>query len=80
MLICFFILKRDLIDIFELIKLGERKFGVEFNQKLFLEQLIYFEDIEISRISFVKEEPSVLEIQNFLKQQVKSFKERELKS
>lgn len=76
----FFVLKQNFVDIFELIKLGERKFGVEFNPKLFLEQLIYFEDIEISKISFVKEEPSVLEIQNFLKQQVKLFKEKELKS
>lgn len=66
------------MDIFELVKLGEKKFGVEFNPKLFLEQLIYFEDIEISKISFVKEEPSVLEIQDFLKQQVKKFKEKEL--
>ena len=74
----FFILKRDLVDIFGLVKLSEQKFGVEFNPKLFLEQLIYFEDIEISKISFVKEEPSVLEIQDFLKQQVKKFKEKEL--
>lgn len=76
----FFVLKQNFVDIFELIKLGERKFGVEFNPKLFLEQLIYFEDIEISKISFIKEKPSVLEIQNFLKQQVKVFREKELKS
>ena len=74
----FFVLKQKIVDIFELVKLGEKKFGVEFNPKLFLEQLIYFEDIEISKISFVKEEPSVLEIQDFLKQQVKKFKEKEL--
>ena len=75
----FFILKRDLVDIFGLVKLSEQKFGVEFNPKLFLEQLIYFEDIEISKMSFVKERPSVLEIQDFLKQQVKRFKEKEFK-
>jgi len=74
----FFILKNKTVDIFELIRLGEKKFGVEFNPKLFLEQLIYFEDIEVSKISFVKEEPSVLEIQHFLKQQVRLFKEKEL--
>ena len=74
----FFVLKQKIVDIFELVKLGEKKFGVEFNPKLFLEQLIYFEDIEISKMSFVKEEPSVLEIQDFLKQQVKKFKEKEL--
>lgn len=76
----FFILKQELVDIFEMVKLGEQKFGVEFNPKLFLEQLIYFEDIEISKISFVKEEPSILEIQHFLIKQVKRFREKELKS
>ncbi len=74
----FFILKNKTVDIFELIRLGEKKFGVEFNPKLFLEQLIYFEDIEVSKISFVKEEPSVLEIQHFLKQQVRLFRKKEL--
>lgn len=74
----YFVLKQNLIDIFELIKLTEQKFGIEFNPKLFLEQLIYFEDIEISKISFVKEEPSVSEIQIFLKHQVGLFKEKEL--
>ena len=74
----FFVLKQKIVDIFELVKLGEKKFGVEFNSKLFLEQLIYFEDIEVSKISFVKEEPSVLEIQHFLKQQVRLFRKKEL--
>ena len=74
----FFVLKQKIVDIFELVKLGEKKFGVEFNPKLFLEQLIYFEDIEVSKISFVKEEPSVLEIQHFLKQQVRLFRKKEL--
>jgi len=74
----FFILKRDLVNIFELVKLSEKKFGIEFNPKLFLEQLIYFEDIEVSKMSFVREEPSVSEIQNFLKEQVEKFKEKEL--
>jgi len=66
-----------MIDIFELVELAEKKFGIEFNPKLFLEQLIYFADIEISKISFIKEEPSALEIQEFLKQHVRRFKEKE---
>ena len=36
----YFVLKQGLVDIFELIKFTEQKFGVEFNPKLFLEQLI----------------------------------------
>jgi len=74
----YFIFRQDLVNIFDLVKLSERKFGVEFNPKLFLEQLVYFEDIEISKMSFVQEKPTVLGIQDFLKKQVKEFREKEL--
>lgn len=76
----FFILKGEHTDIFELIKLAKQKFGVEFNPKLFLEQLVYFKDLEISEIAFVKEKYSPRKIQNFLKQKVKKFKSSEFKS
>jgi len=75
----FFILKEEYTDIFELIKLAEKKFGVEFNPKLFLEQLVYFEDLKISKITFVKEKYSPRQIQDFLKQKVKKFKSSEFK-
>lgn len=75
----FFILKWEYTDIFELIKLGERKFGVEFNAKLFLEQLVYFKDLERQKISFIKEGPSVREIQDYLRRQVENFSQVELK-
>ena len=75
----FFILKWEFTDIFELIKLGEKKFGVEFNPKLFLEQLVYFEDLEIQKISFIKEKPSIQEIQDYLRKQVENFSRVELK-
>lgn len=70
----FFILKKNYLDISEIIKLAEKKFGVEFNSRLFLEQLIYFNDLEIIKISFVKKEYGPQEIKNFLEQQVKNFK------
>ena len=70
----FFILKWGHTDILELIKLSEKKFGAEFNPILFLEQLVYFEDLEIPQISFIKEKYSPTEIQNFLKQQARKFK------
>lgn len=70
----FFILKRGYTDILNLLKLSQKKFGVEFAPKLFLEQLVYFQDLEITEISFVKEKYSPNEIQEFLKNKVKELR------
>lgn len=75
----FFILKGEYMDIFELTRLASKKFGVEFNPKLFLEQLVYFADIQPTKISFIKEKYSTKEIQNFLRQQAKEFKDKKIK-
>lgn len=75
----FFILKWRQINISELIKLAEKKIGVEFNPKLFLEQLVFFEDLEVTKVSFVKEKYSTREIEEFLIEQAKKFKKSELK-
>lgn len=69
----FFLLKKDYINLSDILKLAEKKFNVEFNPRLFLEQLIYFEDLEITPISFIKEKYSSKDIQKFLKQQVKKL-------
>lgn len=70
----FFILKKDFIDIAKIIKLAQKKFDIEFNPRLFLNQLTYFKDLRETKISFVKEKYSSAEIQNFLKRKVKEFK------
>ena len=69
----FFILKLGFSRLSELVELSPKKFGVEFNPKLFLEQLVFFKDLQITKISFVKETHSPNEIQNFLEEQVKEF-------
>lgn len=70
----FFIIKEGHIGISELLKICKRKFDVEFEAKLFLEQLVYFEDLETAKISFVEKEYPASEIQNFLKLAVKKFR------
>lgn len=74
----FFILKQEHLDIFELTELAQSKFGSEFNPKLFLEQLVFFKDIQIAKISFVAEEHSPKEIQGFLEDQAELFKTKEI--
>lgn len=75
----FFILKGEYMDIFELIRLAPKKFGVEFNPKLFLEQLVYFADVQPTKISFIKEKYSVKEIQAFLREKAKEFKNKKIR-
>lgn len=76
----FFILKQEGLDIFKLTKLAQSKFGAEFNPKLFLEQLIFFKDLEVAQISFVKEGYSEEEIKSFLEDCAKMFKEKQITS
>lgn len=74
----FFLLKKDYIILKEVVKLAEEKFDIEFNPRLFLEQLIYFKDLETTKISWVKEKYSLKEIQDFFKKQVKDFKDKNI--
>ena len=38
----------------EIIGMADRKFGVEFNSRLFLEQLVFLDDVEDTEIEFLK--------------------------
>lgn len=75
---------RDYVDIFLLLKtqnyslekiiyLGKKKFKGEFVETQFLEQLRYFEDLQIVPIDFVKEKFNDLEIKSYLQEQVKNY-------
>lgn len=76
----FCLLKNGYINFPEVVKLAEKKFDVEFNPRLFLEQLIYFKDLQIetTKISFIKKRYSSQEIKNFLKKQVENFKKKNI--
>lgn len=70
----FFLLKKKYVSIFEVIELAEKKFNVEFNPRLFLEQLTYFEDLEIVKVTFLKEKYFPKEVKDFLKKQAEEYK------
>lgn len=69
----FFILKWKISSLKEIIKNTEKKFAGEFNDKLFLKQLVYFNDLEILPVKFLKESYSINKIQNFLKDEVRKY-------
>jgi len=56
------------------IKIAIEKFRENFDQRLFLEQLVYLEDVEEEPIQFLKKKPSKKELENFFQKEVKKIK------
>lgn len=69
----FFFLKWKLYTIEKIITLANRKFEGEFNEKLFLEQLTYFNDLAIVPTIFLKESYTDSQIKSFLEKQVEKY-------
>lgn len=74
----YFLLKEKHVDLKELIEISSQKFGTDFAEKLFLEQLVYWDDIQNYSIEFIGKEISKDEIKLFLKNEVKKFKTKSL--
>lgn len=70
----FFVLSDGYASIEQIVKLAEKKYGNEFNSRLFLEQLIYLDDVEKVPIVFLRNSVGKDEIENFFEDQVKKLK------
>ena len=57
----------------KIISFAERKFACEFHDKLFLEQLTYFDDVEILPTKFFKESFTDNQIKAFLEDEVRKY-------
>ena len=68
----FFVLKSNPLE--EIINLAQKKYQDKFDPRLFLEQLIYLEDVQEEKLVFLKEAVSKAEIANFFQQKVKEIK------
>lgn len=69
----FFLLKKKYISLSNVIKLAKKKFKEEFNEKLFLGQLSYFEDLGKFKISFIAEKYSKEEVKKYLTSEIKKY-------
>lgn len=65
----FFILKSNL-PLKQIIEDAKEKFHGEFSEKLFLSQLIYFEDLKDFTVEFIYEKYSVDEVKSFFKDMI----------
>ena len=68
-----FFLKWNLYSIDKLIALASKKFAGEFNPKLFLQQLVYFEDMREVETIFLKESYTPKQIKIFFGNQVDAY-------
>jgi len=70
----YFLLKENHVSLPHVIELADRKFGNEFNHRLFLEQLIYLEDIREVKVDFLRNPVAGSDVDQFLESAVKNFK------
>jgi len=69
----YYILKEDRATLQELITLSQKKYGSEFNARLFLEQLVYLRDLKETEVIFLKEAVNKIQLQGFMEQQVQKL-------
>ena len=70
----FFVLSENYASLNQTIELADKKYGNEFNTRLFLEQLVYLDDVEEISILFLKKPVDKKQIEEFFVQEVKKIK------
>ena len=74
----FFILKKGGIDLETVIGEAKQRFTNGFDEKLFLEQLVYFGDIKDFSISYIKDVYTPIEIKKFFEKETSLYIKREI--
>lgn len=74
----YFLLNRKYVTFEALINLSEKKFRSDFTKRLFLQQLVYWEDVMDYKIEFLNKSISPKKIKSFLEKVVKEFRENKL--
>lgn len=79
---------RDYVDLFFLLKSGisferiiddsKKRFGGNFNEKLFLEQLVYFEDLKDFAIGYIGKKYTPFQIRSFFEVEVRKFTKKSI--
>ena len=69
----YFILKEKHATLQEIIELSEKKYKLDFNGRLFLEQLVYLGDITDTKVEFLRASISQRTLMRELKKEVKKY-------
>ena len=70
----YFIFKEKHVVLEELLLMTKKKYGGEFDPRLFLEQLVYLEDILPMKITFLKKPVTKSQLQAFFEAQIRTIK------
>lgn len=70
----YFIIKENYSSLARIIAIAQKKYQKEFDARLFLEQLLYLEDVQDMQIKFLKQEVGRQAIQNFFENQIAKYK------
>lgn len=70
----FFIISERYSNLDEIIELAEKKYGGEFNSRLFLEQILYLEDVKDTEIIFLKQAVGKKEVGSFFQKKIGEIK------
>lgn len=70
----YFILKDGYANLQEIEKIADKKYGAEFNIKLFIQQLVWWEDLKRENIEFLKEPVSEEQMKKFFEQEISKIK------
>lgn len=70
----YYILSEGHSSLDEIINLAEIKYQNEFNSRLFLEQLVYLEDVEESQLLFLKKQVTKKELELFFSEAVRGLR------
>ncbi len=69
----YFLLKEKHVTLSEVITHAKKKFGGDFNDRLFLGQLVYLDDITTQKIDFLRGAVNRESVQNFLREATREF-------
>ena len=67
----YFIVSEHHAALSEIIERAEKAFGGDFNSRLFLEQLVFLDDIEDTEIQFLKQPVTPTELVTFFEQNIR---------
>ena len=70
----YFIISEKISSLDKIMEMAKNKFGNDFNDRLFLEQLVYFNDIDETKIQFLKEPITKDDLEFFFKLEVSKVK------
>lgn len=75
----YFLIKDGWIGLEDVISVSQERFGGEFSQRLFLQQLVYTADLDKFDIDFIGKEIPPTQIVGFFEQQARAYVEKKLR-